>query len=217
MINDAIIEKQIVAIDKAIELLKKLQNTPRLTYDKMSPSVKDGPPFWIGDSCLKHNDNANSNDNDNDSYEQCSYKNIPNIDHIIKTGIVCVGLTNIVRIFFGLEIPGRISGEKQALWIGGTESWFKYLINGNRLEIKDFTKKYPNGTLLLQNYNLNDNGHVSIVIESNNNGLLESKIIHNVLDKKEYLCGTYIHKVKEYSNYKRHTHICMPQNWLLKN
>lgn len=71
------------------------------------------------------------------------------------------------------------------------------------------------------NFNPKDQGHVAFTINSSKKGLLDTKIIHSINDKDKKTGKVYknvtIQKVKEYHNYKRHTHICLPQNWLLKN
>jgi hypothetical protein len=117
-----------------------------------------------------------------------------------------------------LEIPGDITGKKKGEsigdWVGDTWAWFDYLKREKRLEKIDFNKVYPKGTLLLQNYN--PKGQVGVTINSSKLGLLNSKIIHNTSDKNLNLYDTYIHKLKEYENYKRFTHICLPQDWILK-
>ena len=144
-------------------------------------------------------------------------KNYQLLNLLKKEGCVCVGFSNLVRRFMNLDIPGKIKGRKVHFWPGGTEAWFSYLKKEKRLEKIDFNKVYPKGTLLVQNFNPKDQGHIAITINSSKKGLLETKIIHNVAEKGRTFYGTYIHKVKDYSNYKRHTHICLPQNWILKN
>ena len=175
-------------VSKAIKFLKDLDGTPRKNYCKNNPPKKDGAPFWIGD------------------------EKITDIEYIKKSGSVCVGLTNLVRRFMGLEIPGKISNKKKVFWPGGTGAWFNYLKNEKRLEKINFNKVYPKGTLLLQDFNPKDQGHVIVTINSSKKGLLYSKIIHSI-----HIKGTLIELVKDYPNYKRQTHICLPQNWILKN
>ncbi len=179
-------------IENSISFLLKLENTPRINYDKNTPpTYNNEPPFWIGTGPLN------------------------DIEYIKKKGIVCVGFSNLIRRLNNLEIPGMITGKKLDYWPGGTRAWFEYLDQENRLEKINFSKEYPKGTLLLQNYNSINEGHIAITINSNVNGLLESNIIHNVSSDNFY--GTYNHKVKEYSNYHKLTHICLPENWILKN
>ena len=83
----------------------------------------------------------------------------------------------------------------------------------------DFTKTYPDGTLLLQNYSAENAGHVAIVLKSSKKGLLDSKIIHNVggIFKEKKYREVVIELLKDYPDYKRFTHVCLPENWLLKN
>ena len=179
-------------VSKAISYLKKLEGTKRKDYSKNTPP-KRGAPFWI------------------------EKEKLPNVELIKKEGSVCVGFTNLVRRLMKLEIPGDITGKKKKDWVGGTEAWFDYLKKEKRLEKIDFNKVYPKGTLLLHNFNPKDQGHVAVTINSSKLGLLNSKIIHNTNEKNINLYGTYIHKLKEYENYKRFTHICLPQDWILKN
>ena len=179
----------------AIKYIAQLEGMPYIAYHDIMPPVTDGSPFW------------NSNDIP------------PSINHVYKNGSVCVGLTNLVRRFMNLDIPGNISNIKTHDFIGGTAAWFSYLRNNNRLQIIDFNKKYPIGTLLIQDYNTIDGGHVAITIDQNKEGLLYSTIIHNIngiWNNKSYNKCT-IESLKDYPYYNRHTHICLPYNWLLKN
>ena len=159
-----------------------------------NPNV-DEEPFWIG-KCI-----------------------LPNKDYIFERGSVCVGLTNIARRYLKLDIPGYINNKVQHFFIGGTDAWFQYLDKENRLNKIDFNCKYPKGTLLIQNYNENDQGHVAIII-TDNDFLIDQKIIHNINEKrknKKRVNSTIIEKFKDYPNYKRFTHICLPEKWLLLN
>ena len=113
-----------------------------------------------------------------------------------------------------LKIPGL---EENYCYPGGTSSWFRYLKEKNRLIKINDLDSYPRGSLLIQDFNVMDQGHVAVVTESNKT-LLESTIIHNIND----LCNEKYNKVVmekliEYPNYKRFTHVCLPQNWLLCN
>lgn len=174
----------------AIQFLLSLINVPRTSYSHDIPPTTDNAPFWIANAPP------------------------PSIDILEKNGTVCVGLGNLVRRYMGLEVPGN--GEKsKKYWPGGTESWFEYLNENNRLSVINFDKSYPVGTLLIQNFNDIDQGHIAIVIESTDKSLENTRILHNIDDRE--LFGTYVHRLCEYPNYKRHTHICMPEDWLLKN
>ena len=149
----------------------------------------------------------------------------PELNIVKKQGLSCVGLANLVRRYMRLQIPGKVTNQKLTsiikLWPGSTSTWYHYLKTKKRLEKIDFNKVYPKGTLLVQDFNPKDSGHVAFTINSSKKGLLESKIIHSINDKDKVTNKIYKHvvieKVKDYYNYKRHIHICLPQNWLLKN
>jgi hypothetical protein len=189
-------------VNKAIRYAKKFDNYPYKMCGSAIPNLKkDGGPFWFQN------------------------EKPPELNIVKKKGMVCVGLANLVRRYMGLQVPGKVTGQKLTpiikKWPGSTSAWFHYLNSKKRLEKIDFNKVYPKGTLLLQNFNPVDQGHVAFTINSSKKGLLDTKIIHSVNDKDKKTGIVYksvtIHKVKEYYNYKRHTHICLPQNWLLKN
>jgi hypothetical protein len=192
-------------IDRAINYAKQFLGVKYSFWiNSMSPPTKDKAPFWIEN------------------------KPPPSIEQIKKEGMCCVGLTNLMRRHMNLEVPGHITNEINNLdFIGGTENWFSYLKNQNRLKEIDYTEKVPVGTLLLQNYNDIDQGHVAVIIESSEEGLLESKKIHAImhssieLNDNEELINKYNQvveeKFKDYLFYKRYTHICYPEDWLLKN
>lgn len=188
-------------VNKAIKYAKQFDNYPyKLCGNKPPNPNRDYEPFWF------QNDKP------------------PELNIVKKKGLSCVGLTNLVRRFMGLEVPGKVTGQKLTpltrKWPGSTSAWFHYLKTKKRLEKIDFKKVYPKGTLLLQNFNPKDQGHVAFTINSSKKGLLNSKIIHSINHDKEtgkiYKQVT-IEKVKDYNRYKRFTHICLPQNWLLKN
>jgi hypothetical protein len=190
-------------INKAIRYAKKFENYPYTLCSKQPPINldKDKEPFWFIN------------------------EKPPDISKVKSKGLNCVGLANLVRRYIGLQIPGKVTGQKITKnikqWPGSTSAWFHYLKTKKRLEKINFNKVYPKGTLLLQNFNIKDQGHVSFTINSSKKGLLESKIIHSVYDKDKDTSKIYknvvIHKTKDYHNYKRFTHICLPQNWILKN
>ena len=159
----------------------------------------------------------------------------PPIELIKKNGLCCVGLTNLIRRYTGLQIPGLVDGELNFLnFIGGTENWFHYLKENNRLKKIDYKEKVPVGTLLLQNYNEIDQGHVAIIIDQDERGLFYSTKIHaiqhdiddkyntvidhkynNVIDHKYN--KVLVEKFNDYFYYSRYTHICYPEDWILKN
>jgi hypothetical protein len=182
-------------INKAINYLKSFEKMAYVLYTKNTPpSENDAEPFWL------------------------SNNSPPAFNYVYERGSVCVGLTNLVRRFMGLEIPGMISNRKSYKWKGDTSAWFKYLNDTNRLKKINFNKMYPKGTLLLQNYNKTNQGHVAITL-SGNNTLMKSRIIHNIngtYDDKIYN-SVVIEKLNDYPFSERFTHICLPQLWLLKN
>lgn len=143
--------------------------------------------------------------------------------------IVCTGLINLMRRFQGLSIPGLDGelGEIGLLFPGTTGIWFLYL--KPHLEILDIQKKYPNGTLLLRNYDNDetDQGHVAVLITDSNNCIIEENIIHAFAEKdytlssnNENVGRTAITSFRD-SHYwdgtdGYYTHICLPQYWLCK-
>jgi hypothetical protein len=165
----------------------------KYVYSVINPK-EDGPPFWISNT------------------------EPPKIDYIFQRGSNCAGLINLTRRYIGLKVFGNQLGSN-IHFIGGTEAAFTYLKDMNRLIEIDFSMRYPKGSLLLQNYNSNDQGHLAIVIDSDLNGILESKIIHNIngeWNNKNY-DSVIIEKIGDYPYYSRFTHICLPENWLFKN
>ena len=189
-------------INKAIRYSKKFENfTYKLCGNKLPCLKKDCAPFWFAN------------------------EEVPDILIVKKRGINCVGLANLVRRYMGLQVPGKVTGQKLTKdvkeWPGSTSAWFHYLKTEKRLERIDFDKVYPKGTLLLQDFNPKDKGHVAFTINSSKKGLMESKIIHALSDKDKITGKSYKHvvieKVKDYYKYKRFTHVCLPQNWILKN
>lgn len=180
-------------IKKALKYAKKFEGMKYFVTSK--PPTKDGAPFWISNSPP------------------------PSIAFIKKYGSCCAGLTNLMRRYVGLEVPGHVTGQKKHYFIGGTGAWFSYLNLTKRLHKIDFSKSYPEGTLLIQDYNPVDQGHVAIVFRSSKKNLLESEIIHNIRQsfKKKKYREVVIEILKNYPDYKRFTHICYPKDWLVKN
>ena len=154
-------------------------------------NIGDIPPFWAGNG------------------------KPPPLEDIKSHGIVCVGLTNLARRKVGLEIPGNITGEEKSFFPGGTWEWFNYLNKRNWLEEIDFNKQYPDGTLLIWDFNPRDQGHVAIIYKSNID-LLSSEIIHSFNNSKKDK-GVVIEKLTNYKKYKKFTHICLPVYWLKEN
>ena len=180
--------------DKVILVLQYLQNVVGIERGHAPldfQNIGDIPPFWSGNG------------------------DPPPLEDIKSHGIVCVGLTNLARRKVGLEIPGNITGEKKADFPGGTLEWFKYLNSRNWLEYIDFNKQYPDGTLLIWDFNPRDQGHVAIIYKSNID-LLSSEIIHSFNNSKKDK-GVVIEKLTNYKKCKNFTHICLPIYWLEGN
>ena len=183
-------------VNAIIEYIKKYKGMKYTKYDKKNNIMTAEEPFWV------------------------SNMEPPPFKEVYNKGSTCVGLINIVRRYIGLTVPGINQNYDIP---GGTEAWFKYLSDNNRLVKIDLTKSYPLGTLLVQDFNDYDQGHVAVIInddsESNSQDVMESTIIHNICgtwDNKTYN-STVIEKLSEYPYYSRFTHVCFPENWLLKN
>ena len=150
--------------------------------EDLPPSInKDEAPFWIGIN-----------------------NSLPNREVLEEGGMCCVGMINLVRRYLNMTIPSCLDSNNN-IFIGGTEAWFKYLKENNRLKLIDYNKKYMNGILLIQNYNSIDQGHVAIVYNSREN-LKDSEIIHSqgCGNKQEVL----IEKIDDSVNGYRYTHYC---------
>lgn len=173
--------------------LKKFEGMKYTKYDFVNPNINENEPFWVSNSPL------------------------PEFSYIYEKGSTCVGLINILRRHLKLEIPGIITNEKKHEFPGGTSAWFYYLNKKNRLLQIDYSIVYPEGTLLLQNYNVEDQGHVAVLLTSNK--LLESNIIHNVsgIWENKVYNSVVVEKLNQYPYYNRFTHICLPDNWLFRN
>jgi hypothetical protein len=176
--------------DSVINYLKKYEGMKYTKYNFQSLIMGENEPFWVSNTEL------------------------PDFYYIYEKGSTCIGLINIIRRHLKLPIPGL---KEKYQYPGGTGSWFKYLNDKNRLLKINFLCSYPKGSLLIQDFNIMDQGHVAVIIE-NNNELLESTIIHNINDNyDEKYNKVIIEKLNDYPNYKRFTHICLPENWLLRN
>ena len=147
--------------------------------------------------------------------------------------IVCTGLINLMRRYIGLSIPGidgslnDIEGDK---FPGTTGIWFAYLARKKRLEKLDVTKKYPKGTLVLKNFQdvETDQGHVAVIIDDKADTILDQHIIHAFAQvdyneskdmKNVGKTGIMKFKLSHYfsSDKGYYTHVCLPENWLLKD
>ena len=174
-------------MDSIIKYLKKYEGMKYTKYNFECPVMDENEPFWVSNSEL------------------------PEFSYIYEKGSNCVGLINILRRHLNLKIPGL---EENYQYPGGTASWFRYLKEKNRLIQINNLDSYPIGTLLIQDFNIMDQGHVAVITESNKT-LLESNIIHNISDLcDEKYNKVIIEKLKEYPNYKRFTHVCLPEHWL---
>ena len=172
-------------------LIQFLRNLKGMKYVLfVEPQKTDGPPLW--------------------SVEQ----KLPSLNSIFKSGSACVGLSNMIRRKQGLSIP-----RNNKMVVGGVESWFRYLKNKKRLEKINDNKIYPVGTLLIQDYNPKDQGHVAIITFSSKKGLKHSKIIHSVSGKfgSKIYDSCVEEKFIDYPYNDRFTHICKPENWIFKN
>jgi len=137
----------------------------------------------------------------------------PSMQGIKKGGLSCVGVTNLIRRHLGLKIPTE-SGKWKDLFPGGTGAWFNYLKEKKRLQKINYSKTYPKGTLLLEDWNPKNDGHVAIVWTENKKGLSHSKILHGRHDGPK---SVVIEPLDNYTMKKRFTHVCLPENWLAKN
>ena len=180
-------------IESSMNYLRQLDG---MKYTLVTPEtdvlITNGPPFW--------NDIS---------------KPLPPIDVIRKKGSCCTALANLVRRLNDLPIPGNIPGMIRESCVGGTDSWFKYLKDFDRLVEIDYYKRYSIGTLLIQDYNPVDQGHIALIYQANNN-LLDSTIIHNIGSCSEKYNKLVIEKFNDYDDYNRFTHICHPENWIMK-
>jgi hypothetical protein len=137
----------------------------------------------------------------------------PSMVKIKKGKINCSGLANLMRRKLELDIPGK-SGD----FPGCSGAWFEYLQNKKRLQKIDLNKSYPYGTLLLKNYNSQDQGHLAVVFKCSSKGLKHSKIIHakgwGPMNERMVVIEKFSDDSKHESLY---THICLPKDWIKTN
>lgn len=152
--------------------------------------------------------------------------------------IVCTGLINLIRRHMGLSIPGRgLKPQSKTKFPGTTKKWFSYLEKQGRLIPFDPSKSYPVGTLLLAPFKSTkqDQGHVAIVIKENGPTVLDALILHAapevIYSQSSHLKDhgkTLIESIKvahhgwfpEKNDGKGggyFTHICLPEEWILKD
>ena len=163
-------------------------------------------------------------------------KNAPHItrEEIDKEDkcIVCTGLINLMRRYMELSIPGldgSLDDIEGSTYPGTTGIWFEYLKRKNRLKKLDVKKKYPKGTLLIRDFeDIENQGHVAVIIDEKGESILDQRIIHAYAklpykgseDKKNVgKTGTMKFVSSHYFNSPEgyYTHICLPENWLLKD
>lgn len=147
------------------------------------------------------------------------------LEHIINQGSInCVGVINIIRRLLGLDIPGTNNPEYK--YPGGTYIWFYTLNNLKYLEKFNPNISYPKGTLLICDYvDVNQQGHVAVIFETNIVKPLESTIIHSYpydteLTENLVQPGLIIEELQISHNWIDngfYTHICYPQHWLSNN
>jgi len=149
---------------------------------------------------------------------------LPKISVLKKDGMVCTGLINLMRRKAGLSV--LILNKDPTQVLGGTLEWFEYLKNKNRLQVFDINNMYPMGTMLLRNFNQIDHGHLAVIYKENKKGVLFSSLIHSVgwndgSGKQIVKIDASVHKshFAQYNgttNTGHYTHICLPENWLIK-
>ena len=174
-------------IDKGLQYAEKLVGI-RYSVSSKAPT-KDSCPFWNRDGPA------------------------PSIEDVKKGGLACVGVTNLIRRHLGLKIPTE-KGNWKDVFPGGSGAWFRYFKDKKRLHKINYNKTYPKGTLLLQNWNPKDMGHVAIVWTENKKGLSHSKILHCRHDGPK---SVVIDPLDDYTMKRRFTHVCLPEDWLVKN
>jgi len=129
------------------------------------------------------------------------------------------------------EFNGRVQGlcvpptDENIPFPGTTDAWFHYLQKKNVLEPFDVERalQYPPGSLVLRNFgNLEyDQGHVAVIIQPGKilHAYAETPYNQSEADQNVGMCGVtdllYSHYYDGHSGY--YTHVCKPDDWLLKN
>jgi len=151
----------------------------------------------------------------------------------LDKSIVCTGLINLMRRFMGLSIPGidgSLNDIEGNIYPGTTGIWFEYLKRHKRLQKLNVKKQYPKGTLLIRDfYDIEtDQGHVAVIIDDTAPNILGQHIIH-AYAKYAYNISKDMKNVGKTGTMKfvsshyfdsddgYYTHICLPENWLLKD
>jgi hypothetical protein len=133
----------------------------------------------------------------------------------------------LVRRYLNLSIPG-LDGKQGKICLkypGTTYTWFRYLKRKKRLEEINFRKKYPIGTLLIANYiSVNEQGHVAIITDSSGRNVKKQNIIHSCSHysyeeskNMKNVGKTGIQTLKSTLEWFKVSHICLPENWILKD
>jgi hypothetical protein len=139
--------------------------------------------------------------------------------------IVCTGLVNLVRRHLGLTVPGF-----DTPYPGTTGAWFSYLATAERLEPITMHAHYPAGTLLLRDFDSieADQGHVAILAEAPaGEPITAGTLLHAYADvpyddAAEGPAGTTgftpFSESHAYDSEKGYyTHICRPEDWILRD
>ena len=124
------------------------------------------------------------------------------------TSLNCAGLVNLMLKSIGKEIPYNNDN------IGGTSAYYDYyntkLLN---FHINNF---YPKGTLLIRRYrNINDQGHLSIILEDKgkNSLVLQSHVEGEFLKSNSPgVNSNYTLKESHHEDY--YEYIVLPEDWL---
>ena len=139
---------------------------------------------------------------------------IPSKTEIIKHGMNCVGIINLMRRMVNKNIPGVKEKRKFA---GSTSLWFNYLKKNNLLKKFDSKTTYPVGTLLIRNYtSRSDEGHVAVIFKEDRRGVLYSKLIH-CAEHPNHLEIDLVVNSYSWLGSGYYTHVSFPEDWLFKS
>lgn len=187
-------------IDNALKFGKSLIGAPRGVSWQSYKCGTDKNPFWTSNEPL------------------------PPISKLKKEGMVCAGLINLMRRYSGLSVLILKKNKKNVL--GGTGEWFSYLKRNKRLQVFNINKSYPRGTMLLRDYNPIDAGHLAVIYKENKKGVLFSSLIHSVgwndgsgrkvVKIDDSVGKSYFAQYNGTTNKGLYTHICLPEDWLIK-
>jgi hypothetical protein len=196
--------EQQAKIDEAIVYAKSFIGIP-YRWHRTGDKIKGDDKFWAENGCTVTCEKIKEDD-------KC---------------IVCTGLANLVRRKLGFSIPGLAGelGEVGLEFPGTTGVWFWVFKNKERLEEVDFSRKYPIGTLLLADYVSDESqGHIAIIASDKADNLKEQEILHATSDftyvESENMRNVGNVRIEPLSNtieWFKLTHVCLPENWLLKD